>query len=321
MDNALKDASLFNWTARWGTPFWTGPGYALPGGVRAWSWSVVSPLEDVTWPDPAGNRTAIGAGKVSHIRGHSRGGQRLTFWDPWLPLNEKLYEMCGPHRGRFRALNLSASGSFVAVIGPRGDLFTRLYDFDISGHDPVFFKYSYEDQRGKGDGAPIQLPAERWVEQPKIRGKITSAISIHKVGAGSIHRVLRVEGVRQGVPRATGSATWLTRAARVGASTRRACRWRAGGSRTRAATPQRSGWAAAPTGATGCALPASRPAFSTSTCTARRPACACARAARCSGSASTTWTASASRRVAAPWTTCRASRPVRSRARAAISRT
>ena len=34
MDSALKDASLFNWTNRWGTPFWTGPGYTLPGGSR-----------------------------------------------------------------------------------------------------------------------------------------------------------------------------------------------------------------------------------------------------------------------------------------------
>ena len=81
--------------------------------------------------------------------------------------------MCGPHRGRFKAVNLSASGSYVFVIGRRGDMFTRFYDFDISGHDPVFFDYSYEDQRGKGDGAPIQLPAARWVEQPKIPGRIT----------------------------------------------------------------------------------------------------------------------------------------------------
>ena len=196
MDNALKDASAFNWTNRWGTPFWTGPGYTLPA-VKKWSWSVISPLEDESWVDPAGNRTAIGSGKVSHIWGLRRGGQRMTFWDPWLPLDES-YEMCGPHRGRFKAVNLSASGSFVFVIGRRGDMFTRLYDFDISGHDPVFFQYSYEDQRGKGDGSPIQLPAERWTEQPKIPGKITSAISIHKVEAGSIHRILRVEGKRRG---------------------------------------------------------------------------------------------------------------------------
>ena len=196
MDNALKDATLFNWTNRWGTPFWTGPGYTLPP-TKAWSWSVISPLEDENWIDPAGNKTAIGSGKVSHIWGLRRGGQRITFWDPWLPLDES-YEMCGPHRGRFKAVNLSASGAYVFVIGRRGDMFTRFYDFDISGHDPVFFDYSYEDQRGKGDGSPIQLPAERWVEQPKIRGKITRQISIHKVGVDAVHRILRVEGKRDG---------------------------------------------------------------------------------------------------------------------------
>jgi hypothetical protein len=93
---------------------------------------------------------------------------------------------------------MSASGSFVFLVGRRGDLFTRLYDFDISGHDPIFFSYSYEDQRGAGDGAPIQLPAEGWTEQPKVPGKITSEISIHKVGVDSIHRILRVEGRNDG---------------------------------------------------------------------------------------------------------------------------
>src|SRR5205823_6026715 len=63
MDNALKDPSSFNWTSRWGPPFWTGSGFALRDGVKAWSWSVISPLEDGTWVDPAGNRTAIGSGK------------------------------------------------------------------------------------------------------------------------------------------------------------------------------------------------------------------------------------------------------------------
>ncbi len=197
MDNALKSAPLFDWTSRWGTPVWLGPGYTLPDDLRAWSWSVVSPLEDGTWTDPAGNQTPIGAGKVSHIWGLRAGGQRLTFWDPWLPLDQS-YEMCGPHRGRFKAVNMSASGSFVFVIGRRGDLFTREYDFDLSGHDAVFFKYSYEDQRGKGNGAPIQLPAAPWVEQPKVPGAITSAISIHKVGKASVHRMLRVEGTSRG---------------------------------------------------------------------------------------------------------------------------
>ena len=77
-------------------------------------------------------------------------------------------------------------------------MFTRLYDFDISGHDAIFFKYSYEDQRGKGDSAPIQLPAAGWVRQPKIPGAITSAISIHKVGKATVHRTMRVEGIDAG---------------------------------------------------------------------------------------------------------------------------
>lgn len=197
MDNALKDPSAFDWTNRWGTPFWTGPGYTLPGGIIAWAWSVTSPVEDKRWTDPAGNHPAVGSAKVSHIWALRDGGQRLTFWDPWLPLDES-YEMCGPLRGRFQAVNMSGSGSEIFVIGRHGDLFARIYDFDLSGHDAFFMKYSYENQRGKGDSAPIQLPAAPWVRQPKIPGRITSTISVHKTGVDTVHRILRVEGTRDG---------------------------------------------------------------------------------------------------------------------------
>jgi hypothetical protein len=197
MDSALKGPMLFNWTSRWGPPVWTGPGWQLPANVASWSWSVISAGEDVDWHDSAGNAHRVGDGKVSHIFALRRGGRRIGFWDPWLPLDSS-YEMCGPHRGRFRAVSLSASGSTNFLIGRRGDMFTRLWDFDISGSDPIFFSYSYEDQRGKGSGAPIQLPAPGWVRQPKIPGRITSAISIHKVGTGAVHRLLRVEGVGPG---------------------------------------------------------------------------------------------------------------------------
>ncbi|KAB2854275.1 MAG: hypothetical protein F9K43_29970, partial [Bauldia sp.] len=193
MDNALKHPQLWNWSKRWGPPVWNGDGFALPANTKAWTWSVISPAEDETWTDPAGNRYPVGEYKVSHVWGLRGGGRRLTFWDPWLP-RDNSYEMCGPHESRFRSVNLSASGSRVFVIGRRGDMFTRLYDFDISGHDPVFFTYSYEDQRGNGDGSPIQLPAEPWTRQPKIDGRITSAISVEKRGRDAVHATLRVEG-------------------------------------------------------------------------------------------------------------------------------
>jgi len=197
MDNALKDPTLWNWTKRWGAPFWSGDGFAVPTDAKAWSWSVISPAEDETWTDPAGNHYPVGEYKVSHIWGLRGGGRTINFWDPWLP-RDNSYRMCGPHDGRFRAVNLSASGSHVFIVGRRGDLFTRLYDFDISGHDPIFFPYSYEDQRGEGDDAPIQLPAEPWTRQPRIDGKITSAISIEKRGLHAVHGTLRVEGRRRG---------------------------------------------------------------------------------------------------------------------------
>jgi hypothetical protein len=193
MDNALKGPDRFNWSRRWGLPFWHGPGRTLPTGVVAWSWSVLSPAEDRTWTDDAGNAHGVGNDKVSHIWALRDGGRRLTFMDPWLA-DDDSYEMCGPVRSRFRAAGMSASGSTVFVVGRHGDLYTRLFDFDLSGSDGVFFRYAYEPQRRGDASAPIQLPSPAWVHQPKVPGTITSAISVHKVGTGAIHRTLRVEG-------------------------------------------------------------------------------------------------------------------------------
>ncbi len=196
MDGALKSPGFFNWSLRWGPPLWTGPGWKLPRGVQDWTWSVLSQVEDKTWTDDAGNAHQVGAGKVSHIWTLSHRGRRVTYLDPWLPADSS-YEVCTPHRGRFPAAGMSASGSTLFLIGRHGDLFTRLYDFDIAGADPIFFSYSYDDQRGVAN-PKIQLPSPAWIRQPKIPGTVTDRISIHKVGAGSTHRELRVEGRRNG---------------------------------------------------------------------------------------------------------------------------
>src|SRR6185312_12174711 len=66
MDGALGPQSLFNWTERWGPPFWTGAGRRLPDGA-IWSWSVISPGEDKWFRDPAGNEHPVGDAKVSHV--------------------------------------------------------------------------------------------------------------------------------------------------------------------------------------------------------------------------------------------------------------
>lgn len=195
MDGALREPAYFSWSMRFGRPFWLGAGRTLPEN-KDWEWSVISVLEDETWRDDAGNEHRVGSNKVSHIWMLDDSGTELTYMDPWLPPDES-YRACGPERGRFRAQSLSASGSTLFVVGPRGDLFTRLYDFDISGADPLFFDYSYEDQ-SEATEPLIQLPSPAWVEQPKIRGFITDRISVHKTGAGSSQRELRVEGRHRG---------------------------------------------------------------------------------------------------------------------------
>ncbi len=193
MDNVLKDRALFNWSTRWGPPVWTGSGRSVPADFLAWTWSVISPAEDKNWIDPAGNATAVGQGKVSHIWLLREGGQRYTYIDPWLPKDEA-YEMCGPQRGRVIAQNLAASGSTIASIDSGGNIYTRNYDFDLGGNDALFFNYSYDDQRGVSNPA-IQLPTFDWVLQPRVPGRITASISLHKLGENMQHRVLRVEGI------------------------------------------------------------------------------------------------------------------------------
>ncbi|MGW5112045.1 hypothetical protein [Nocardia sp. NPDC004123] len=209
MDHILSAPADWNWSSRYGTPLWTGPGNTLPPGTIAWTWSVLSPNEDHLWRDTAGNDHNVGGAKVSHVFALTDGGHRIHYVDPWLPLDHS-YEMSTPDQGRFRAVALSTSGSTTLVVDRFGNLYTRLYDFDISGADKVFFRYSYEDQRGRPAApdmlgeriddhyAAIQLPAPDWLRQPRIPGRITDRVSVHKTGTGSDARELRVEGVDGG---------------------------------------------------------------------------------------------------------------------------
>ena len=192
MWNALDDVTLFRWQKEWGFPFWEGPGMKLRSDMISWDFSVVSPRFDENYTDPAGNLHPVGLGKCSHIWLLTNDGQRLTYVDPWLPTDYS-YELPTPARGRFKAVSMSVSGSFIFLINKYGDMYTRFYDFDIGGADGMFMNYSYYNQSGKTSPA-IQLPSPPWVMHPKISGTITGRISIHKIGRNCIHRVMRVEG-------------------------------------------------------------------------------------------------------------------------------
>ncbi|TQF65634.1 hypothetical protein FK531_21185 [Rhodococcus spelaei] len=210
MDNASQHPLLWNWTSAWGAPLWIGPGRQLPGDrPNGWALSVSSPWDNQTYTDIAGRIHFIGFGKMTMLPALTGDGSRITYADPWLP-NDDSYEIGGPLGGRFRADSLSAAGSTTFVMNNYGDMYTRTFDFDSSGSDSIFFRYSWDDQAGKPTApnlvvetldrstAAIQLPAPDWVHQPKVPGEITSAISVHSLGPGPNRRELRVEGRRDG---------------------------------------------------------------------------------------------------------------------------
>jgi hypothetical protein len=200
MWSALDEIPAFHWQKAWGLPFWQGPGMQLPEDLLAWDFSVVSIPQDLNWHDPNGNLFRVGAPKCSHIIMLRNEGRWITFNDPWLP-TDLSYGIGTPKRCRFRSASLSASGSTIFIMNPFGDMYTRFFDFDISGLDEfidLLYGYAYEDQGGAAR-PKIQLPPEDWIQQPKIRGRITDRISIHKLGRqqNGWDRVLRVEGMNE----------------------------------------------------------------------------------------------------------------------------
>jgi hypothetical protein len=201
-ENALSEnISEKDWRKTWGSPLWMGQGMEIPLSTKSWEISFFSPTEDKFYVDKAGNRHGIGVGCTS-LYLLSPDGQRLTYLDPWLP-SDLSYEICTPARGRFISEKLSASGSTIFLINRYGDMYTRSYDFDISGGNDLILNYTYEykKQAASSDKEPLfyeplftqrVLSTEGWEIQPKINGKITDNITIYK--GSDKFRILRVEG-------------------------------------------------------------------------------------------------------------------------------
>ena len=212
MDQVNQSPRLWNWTSGWGAMLWMAPGQTIPADTvrpAGWALSVTSPWDNRAYRDIAGRVHPSGQAKMTMIPTLRGDGSRIAYADPWLP-NDRSYEIGSPLGGRFQAQSLSASASTLFVMNRYGDMYTRTFDFDSSGSDSVFFRYSWDSQRGKPSAgslaqemvdrstAAVQLPAPDWQRQPKIPGQITSAITVVSPGPGPENRQLRVEGVRNG---------------------------------------------------------------------------------------------------------------------------
>lgn len=183
------------WTRRWGPFFWTDMGAHLPADVRDWDTSLLNARRDEYFIDGAGRRQKPwGILTIYALRGD---GRRITYLDPWLPSDESR-EVCGPQRGTALMAGLAGSGSTVMVITNTGDVYTRVYEFDVSGANTALLQSSWRDQDGVANPR-IQLPAPDWVHHGRVPGSATSRISLRKIWPGTEHRIMRVEGSQAGV--------------------------------------------------------------------------------------------------------------------------
>ncbi|MCB0332708.1 MAG: PASTA domain-containing protein [Bdellovibrionales bacterium] len=131
------------WTKAWGSPFAQGPGISLPEDTTAWSLSVVSPWEDGYYTDAGGRKQNIGGANCTTVFALNGGGKHITVLDPWLPIDYS-YSVGLPRRNSFIATGLSTSGSTLFIIDGKGEMWTRRYDFDMSGSDFPFFPAAYD---------------------------------------------------------------------------------------------------------------------------------------------------------------------------------
>ncbi len=178
------------WTRRWGPFFWTDLGGWIMDDVRDWATTHFTAQDDEYFIDGGGRRqTPAGILNVFLLRGD---GLRITYLDPWLPMDESR-EVCGPERGTVVMAGLSGSGSTAMVVSSEGEIYTRLYEFDVSGGNAVFLDYSWQDQRD-ATAPKIQLPAPEWIRHPRVPGEITDRVSMRKLTPGTEHRVMRIEG-------------------------------------------------------------------------------------------------------------------------------
>jgi len=180
------------WTDRWGWPAANGPGLEEEfSSDRGWAVSDSHPFGVDHYEDALGIEHSVGLG-VAHLYRLGPQGERIYYNDWWLPADWSR-QVCGPQRGTFQAVNISASASTLFVIDARGRMYTRLYDFDTAGeNDLLTYSYIIEER----SSTTRKLPAEPWRRQPDIPGEASTLITIFQTGEGNAARTLHVAGTQ-----------------------------------------------------------------------------------------------------------------------------
>jgi hypothetical protein len=161
-------------------------------------------MQVLYYEDTFGNQHHNGTQEIVTTYMLLEDGQEIAYADTGLP-SDFSRNYIGPERGAFKAAALSASASTMFVINEAGVMYTRMADFDITGSDPMFFKYTYIPYKSDLAGTDYfsnltewALPSEDWRKQPDIplagNAAITRRITILQNGQGNSARELRVAG-------------------------------------------------------------------------------------------------------------------------------
>ncbi|MDR3174238.1 MAG: hypothetical protein LBU19_08315, partial [Treponema sp.] len=157
------------------------------------------------YEDPFGNQHHNGTMEIATTYMLLEDGQEICYADTGLP-SDFSRNYLGPERGTFKAIALSASASTMFVMNGAGEMYTRIADFDITGCDPMFFKYTYIPYKSNLPGTNYfsnitewGLPPEDWRLQDRVplegNAAISRFITILQNGQGNGARELRVAGI------------------------------------------------------------------------------------------------------------------------------
>jgi len=192
-DNIVYYTKTYNW--KWKDHFSVLPltkPLLMPAGKRAFGISHRGNFMKY-YRDIDGNAHSVSAG-VTTLYMLAANGNTIAYADPWLP-PAFTHVVDTPEKGTFIAANMSVSGSTLFLINEAGEMYTRLYDFDTSGQNPVLpYSYKREQREETRRTRTRSLPPEDWRRQPSIPGTITDLITIFQTGEGNDSFALRVEG-------------------------------------------------------------------------------------------------------------------------------
>jgi len=200
-----------NFSKKWGYILgrWP-PGMKIAPKYKKWALSSVNPKEDKFYTDDLKNYHGVAKG-ITHIFLLGEQGQEIIFLDPWLPPDYS-YRICSPLHGKMSSTAISSSASTIFLINKYGDMFYRIYDFDIGGSNDKQFKSTFIPHKAKGKVSWKEIKGSwtarnstryiskiGWTAIPKIKNaKITDRITVIRKGPGMVSRVFRVEGRRGG---------------------------------------------------------------------------------------------------------------------------